>query len=55
MLLVEKTDRLYRNLKDGVTVDELEVEIHLVKGGVVLPPSIIAATGALLSHSNCIK
>ncbi len=24
----EKTDRLYRNLKDWVTVDELEVEIH---------------------------
>jgi site-specific DNA recombinase len=36
VLLVEKTDRLYRNLKDWVTVDELEVEIHLVKEGVVL-------------------
>jgi site-specific DNA recombinase len=35
-LLVEKTDRLYRNLKDWVTVDELEVEIHLPKEGVVL-------------------
>jgi site-specific DNA recombinase len=34
--LVEKTDRLYRNLKDWVTVDELEVEIHLPKEGVVL-------------------
>jgi site-specific DNA recombinase len=28
VMLVEKTDRLYRNLKDWVTVDELEVEIH---------------------------
>jgi site-specific DNA recombinase len=28
VLLVEKTDRLYRNLKDWVTVDDLEVEIH---------------------------
>ena len=27
-MLVEKTDRLYRNLKDWVTVDELEVEIQ---------------------------
>src|SRR6185312_4674837 len=36
VMLVEKTDRLYRNLKDWVTVDELEVEIHFPKGGVVL-------------------
>jgi DNA invertase Pin-like site-specific DNA recombinase len=36
MLLVEKTDRLYRNLKDWVTVDELGVEIHLPKEGLVL-------------------
>ena len=36
VLLVEKTDRLYRNLKDWVTVDELEVEIHFAKEGVVL-------------------
>src|SRR5512144_1939537 len=35
-VLVEKTDRLYRNLKDWVTVDELEVEIHFPKEGVVL-------------------
>ena len=31
VLIVEKTDRLYRNLKDLVTLDELGVEIHLVK------------------------
>src|SRR6516225_5657001 len=30
-ILVEKTDRLYRNIKDYATVDELDVEIHLVK------------------------
>lgn len=35
-ILVEKTDRLYRNLKDWVTLDELGVEIHLAKEGVVL-------------------
>jgi DNA invertase Pin-like site-specific DNA recombinase len=36
VMLIEKTDRLYRNLKDWVTVDELEVEIHFPKEGVVL-------------------
>ncbi len=36
VILVEKTDRLYRNLKDWVTIDELEVEIHFPKEGVVL-------------------
>src|SRR5450432_1290743 len=30
-VLVEKTDRLYRNLKDWVTLDEIDLEIHLVK------------------------
>jgi len=36
VVLVEKTDRLYRNLKDWVLLDELDIEIHLVKEGVVL-------------------
>lgn len=37
VLLVEKTDRLYRNLKDWVTLDEMEgLEIHLVKEGTIL-------------------
>ena len=27
ILLVEKTDRLYRNLKDWVTIDELDAEL----------------------------
>ncbi len=36
-ILVEKTDRLYRNLKDYVTIDELEnIEIHFVKEGQIL-------------------
>src|SRR5712691_6833056 len=35
-VLVEKTDRLYRNLRDWVTLDELDIEIHLVKEGIVL-------------------
>src|SRR4051794_26079475 len=36
VMLVEKTDRLYRNLKDWVTLDELDVEVHFPKEGVVL-------------------
>ncbi len=36
ILLAEKTDRLYRNLKDWVTIDDLDLEIHLSKEGVVL-------------------
>src|ERR1700731_299223 len=36
VMLVEKTDRLYRNLKDWVTLDELDVEMHFPKEGVVL-------------------
>ena len=37
VILVEKTDRLYRNLKDWVMLDELDVEIHLVKEGRFCP------------------
>src|SRR5215467_3356163 len=33
---VEKTDRLYRNLKDAVTLEDLDLEIHLVKEGQIL-------------------
>lgn len=36
IVLVEKTDRLYRNLKDWVILDELDLEIHLVKENVVI-------------------
>ena len=35
-ILVEKTDRLYRNLKDWVTRDELNLEIHFVKENIAL-------------------
>ena len=40
VILVEKTDRLYRNLKDWVTVDELDAEIHFPKEGVVPFPRL---------------
>ncbi len=38
ILLVEKTDRLHRNFRDYVTIDELGLDIHLVKEGSVLSP-----------------
>jgi len=35
-ILVEKTDRLYRNIRDRVTVDDLDVTVHFVKEGAVV-------------------
>src|SRR5215831_18376019 len=37
-ILVEKTDRLYRNLKDWTTMDDLGTTIHLVKEGRIIGP-----------------
>ena len=36
IILVEKTDRLYRNIRDWVTLDDLDLEIHLVKENEIL-------------------
>jgi site-specific DNA recombinase len=36
IVLVEKTDRLYRNFRDCVTLEDLDVEIHLPKEGQVI-------------------
>src|SRR3984957_2986018 len=38
-ILVEKTDRLYRNPKDWVTLDELDVEVRFVKEGQIVSSS----------------
>ena len=35
-VLVEKTDRLYRNFRDCVTLEDLEIEIHLPKEGQII-------------------
>lgn len=35
-ILVEKTDRLYRNFRDYVTIDELDIDCHFVKDGQIL-------------------
>ena len=36
IVLVEKTDRLYRNFKDYVLLDEYDLEVHFVKEGTTL-------------------
>jgi DNA invertase Pin-like site-specific DNA recombinase len=38
-ILVEKTDRLYRNLRDAVTIEDLGIEVHFVKENQVLSPA----------------
>jgi site-specific DNA recombinase len=35
-VLVEKTDRLYRNIRDWITVDDLDVTVHFVKENAVV-------------------
>lgn len=35
-ILVEKTDRLYRNFKDFVQLEDYDLEVHLVKEGTIL-------------------
>ena len=35
-ILVEKTDRLYRNFKDYVTLEDYDLEVHLVKEGSII-------------------
>src|SRR5580698_10537105 len=37
-ILVEKTDRWYRNIPDYATIDELGVTIHLVKENQIIGP-----------------
>jgi len=37
-VLVEKTDRLYRNYRDLVTISDLEINIHLVKENSIIGP-----------------
>lgn len=37
-ILVEKTDRMYRNIKDWSTLDEFGVSIHFVKEGTIIGP-----------------
>ena len=43
IILVEKTDRLYRNLKDWSTLDELGVTIRFVKENTIIGPDTRSA------------
>jgi site-specific DNA recombinase len=36
VLIVEKTDRLYRNFRDCVTLEDMDVEIHLPREGQII-------------------
>jgi DNA invertase Pin-like site-specific DNA recombinase len=36
-ILVEKTDRLYRNIRDWVTVDDRDIAVHFVKENAIVP------------------
>jgi site-specific DNA recombinase len=36
IVIVEKTDRLYRNFRDSLALEDLGAEIHLVKDGLIL-------------------
>ena len=47
-VIVEKTDRLYRNFRDCVTLEDLEVEIHLAKEGQIIEKN--ARSQAKLIH-----
>lgn len=38
VVLVEKTDRLYRNIKDWVTLDDIPLEVHYVKENIIMSP-----------------
>lgn len=39
IVLVEKTDRLYRNFRDSISIEDLKIEVHLVKEGQIISES----------------
>ncbi len=47
-ILVEKTDRLYRNFNDYVTIDESIYTVHLIKEGKIISPN--SSSTAKLEH-----
>jgi site-specific DNA recombinase len=48
VVIVEKTDRLYRNLRDCLTLEDLDIEIHLPKEGQIISKD--ARSQAKLMH-----
>lgn len=53
-ILVEKTDRLYRNFADFVKVDELGPELHFVKEGQVISPDSHSSEKLMHSIKVCL-
>jgi hypothetical protein len=55
VLIVEKTDRLYRNFRDCVTLEDMDVEIHLPKEGQIISKEskIPGQVSAWNPGSNC--
>lgn len=51
--IVEKTDRLYRNFRDCVTLEDLEIEIHLPKEGQVIGKDSKSQAKLVHGHSSC--
>jgi site-specific DNA recombinase len=47
-VIAEKTDRLYRNLRDCITLEDMDVEIHLPKEGQIIGKN--AKSQAQLMH-----
>jgi site-specific DNA recombinase len=48
-VIAEETDRLYRNLRDCITLEDMDVEIHLPKEGQIIGKN--AKLQAKLVHS----
>ena len=49
-ILVEKTDRLYRNLPDYVLLDSMHLDLHFVKEGVVLNDNSHSSESLVIGH-----
>lgn len=47
-ILVEKTDRLFRNMKDSITIDDMRVTVHFVKESAIIGPD--AKSSEKLAH-----
>ena len=43
-ILVEKTDRLYRNFEDQIRLEKLDIEIHFAKTGTIVSKNAKAQT-----------
>ena len=48
IILVEKTDRLYRNIKDWVSLDELTHNLEAMNGGVITEKLELGGDGVAL-------